>query len=157
MDAVPNPDFAGSYSLLCLSCHDGVTAMNALTNPSYVGQPIMAGGYTRLGQVYYPGSIFGEFPGPNIGEGYGGVTSNNLSNDHPVNFVYDPTHPDVVNGMLYDPDTHPSGIGGTISQKLLFNHRLECPSCHNAHNPTYTPFLRKSNLSSSLCLTCHNK
>ena len=157
MDVTPNGNFAGTLSLLCLSCHDGVTAMNALANNSTVGQPVMAGGYSRLGQVYYPGSIFAEFPGANIGEGYGGVVSNRLSNDHPVNFVYDPSHPDVAKGSLHNPDTHPSGIGGTVTQKMLYNHVLECSSCHNPHNPTHRPFLKKANTNSSLCLTCHNK
>jgi len=158
MDATPNGDLTGSYSLLCLSCHDGVTAMNSLANVSHVGTPIMAGGYTSLGQVYYPGSLFADFPGANIGEGYNGITNNNLSNDHPINFVYDASHPDVARGGLYNPDAQPSGIGGgTVTSKMLFNHKMECSSCHNPHDPTHPPFLKKSNAHSQLCLTCHIK
>jgi len=157
LDATPSPGLAGSSSLLCLSCHDGVTAMNALANNTLVGQPTMAGGYTAMGQVYYPGSVFAEFPGANIGEGYAGLPANNLSNDHPIAFPYTASHPDVARGTLHNPDVQSSGLGGTVSQKMLFNQKLECPSCHNAHNPTNQPFLRRTNAGSTLCFTCHNK
>lgn len=157
MDAVPESDLAGSYSILCMSCHDGTTPMNTLANPSSVGTPQMAGGYTKLGEVYYPGSLFATYPGANIGEGYEGGTGNNLSNDHPVNFVYDASHPDVARGGLHNPETQSSGLGGTVSQKMLFYNKVECPSCHNPHNPTIYPFLRKTTDNGQLCVTCHNK
>ncbi len=38
---------------------------------------------------------------------------------------------------------------------LLFNGRVECSSCHSVHNPAISPFLRKSNNASVLCLSCH--
>jgi predicted CXXCH cytochrome family protein len=34
---------------------------------------------------------------------------------------------------------------------------LECGSCHNVHDNTAAPFLRKSNAASALCKTCHIK
>ncbi len=34
---------------------------------------------------------------------------------------------------------------------------VECASCHNVHDPANGTFLRMSNASSALCLTCHNK
>lgn len=131
--------------------------MNTLANMSNIGTPLMAGGYSKLGEVYYPGSIFGEFPGMNIGEGYNGITNNNLSNDHPVGFEYAASHSDVVKGKLKNPDVQQSGLGGTIAEKMLFNQKMECPSCHNPHDPTRAPFLKKSNVNSNLCITCHNK
>ena len=157
MGVPSNSDLSGSYSLMCLSCHDGSTPMNMLLNPSSVGQPEMAGGYTKLGDVYYPGSPFASFPGANIGQGYGGATGRDLTNDHPVSIVYDASHPDVLRGDLFNPDSKPSGLGGTVSQKLLFNNRLECPSCHDPHNPNVFPFLRKTTDQGLLCITCHNK
>lgn len=157
LDVAANSDLSGSYSLMCLSCHDGSTPMNMLLNPSIVGQPEMAGGYTKLGDVYYPGSPFAQYPGANIGEGYGGIVGRDLTNDHPVNILYDASHPDVLRGDLFNPDASPSGLGGTVSEKLLFNKRLECPSCHDPHNPTEAPFLRKTTDMGLLCITCHNK
>jgi predicted CXXCH cytochrome family protein len=157
MDATADPEFAGSPSLLCLSCHDGVTAVNAIANSSSAGTPAMAGGYTKLGQVYYPGSIFSQYPGANIGGGYGSTGGTDLTNDHPINIVYSSTHADVTRGKLHNPSTHASGMGGTVEQAMLFNGKIECSTCHNPHNPTHVPFLRKSNAGSDLCLTCHNK
>ena len=57
---------------------------------------------------------------------------------------------------LHDPDTTSSGLGGTISEDLLFNNRVECISCHNPH-ASAAKLLIKSNQRSALCLTCHNK
>ncbi len=34
---------------------------------------------------------------------------------------------------------------------------VECATCHNVHDNTSGTFLRMSNASSALCLTCHNK
>ncbi len=157
MEGVPNNDLSGSYSLLCLSCHDGSTPMDALLNPSEIGKPHMAGGYTRLGDVYYPGSPFAQFPGANIGEGYGGSAGTNLTNDHPVNIVYDASHPGVMKGKLFDPESKSSGLGGTVTAKMLFENKVECPSCHDPHNPTIVPFLRLSTSNGTLCIACHNK
>jgi len=157
MDASAGSDLNGSYSLLCLSCHDGSTPMNDLLSPSGVGKPLMAGGYTKLGDVYYPGSPFARFPGANIGEGYGGSEGRDLTNDHPVNIVYDASHPGVTKGKLYNPESQSSGLGGTVKEKMLFNNKVECPSCHNPHNPSIFPFLRKTTDNGTLCVTCHNK
>lgn len=157
MEVSANNDLNGSYSLMCLSCHDGSTPMDDLLNPSSVGKPHMAGGYNRLGDVYYPGSPFAEFPGANIGEGYGGSAGTNLTNDHPVNIVYNASHPGVMKGKLFNPESHSSGLGGTVEEKMLFDKKVECPSCHDPHNPTIVPFLRKTTDNGTLCVACHNK
>ncbi|MBI3593131.1 MAG: hypothetical protein HY099_06610 [Nitrospirae bacterium] len=39
----------------------------------------------------------------------------------------------------------------------MFSGRVECPSCHDPHDPSRNTFLRKSNAGSALCLTCHIK
>jgi predicted CXXCH cytochrome family protein len=116
-------------SKLCLSCHDGVTAVD-----NFGG--ITTGTFTITGDA-------------NIGT--------NLSNDHPVSFTYDLALA-TADGGLYDPATTNSGLGGTISADMLFGGKLQCASCHDVHNSAGIDFLLvKSNAASALCLTCHNK
>jgi len=82
---------------------------------------------------------------------------NDLSDDHPIGFVYDAALA-AEDGGLHDPGITPSGLGGSIAQDLLVNGRLECTSCHDPHQSTgERPYLRLSNLGSRLCLTCHDK
>lgn len=50
------------------------------------------------------------------------------------------------------------GWGGLSSGDVkLYGGKVECPSCHNVHNPSNRPFLRKTNTNDALCLTCHIK
>lgn len=144
-------------SLLCLSCHDGVSALNVLQNYGSVG-PITMEGDDQLGDVYNPTGL--EYPGANIGGAYpdGGENIRDLSDDHPVSFVYDANlrDADAANGVfgLKDPTT--------IAPLRLFNNRLECATCHNPHEEGDEvignfPFLRMSNLNSEMCIKCHNK
>ncbi len=114
-------------SKLCLSCHDGTVALDAF------------GGNT--GTTYITGKA-------NMGT--------NLQNDHPVSFTYDAALA-TADGGLFDPTTATSGLGGTISADMLFSDKLECASCHNAHDNTNGSFLVMSNIGSALCLTCHDK
>lgn len=130
LDAVPGQPTG--ISKLCLSCHDGTVAIDSF------------GGQTGS---YYLGDNRPE----NVGT--------DLSDDHPISFVYDNALAQA-DGGLYDPTVQLSGIPGatgTISEDMLFANRLECASCHDVHN-TYNnmKLLIKSNAGSDLCLTCHN-
>lgn len=124
-------------SKLCLSCHDGVTAVNSF------------GGGTGAAT-------------PMTGANVVGV---DLSNDHPVSFTYDAALA-TADGGLFNPATALSGLGGTINHDLLIGGKMQCSSCHDVHNnvagsgsPAVFPanLLVKSNAASALCLTCHNK
>lgn len=117
-------------SKLCLSCHDGTVAVDNF------------GGQT--GGSYFVGGDE--------------LIGTDLSNDHPVSFVYDATLASADPG-LYDPTTTNSGLGGTIDSDMLFDTKLQCASCHDVHNNSggWNNLLVKSNASSGLCLTCHNK
>ncbi|NOY60274.1 MAG: cytochrome C, partial [Calditrichaeota bacterium] len=81
-------------------------------------------------------------------------------NDHPVSFTYDAALAST-DGGLYDPTSQTSGLGGTIDADMLYSSKLQCASCHDVHNNhsngTSGHLLVKSNASSALCLTCHNK
>lgn len=140
------------YSLLCLSCHDGVTTINSVLNTGPNG-PIIMPEPDAIGDIVYaPNS------GPNIGS--------DLSNDHPVSFEYtdalvllDTASRGGVAG-LYAPGsvTWPGNPAGAL--KLFYN-RLECPTCHDPHDDGsltgQEPFLRMSNAGSQMCTTCHIK
>ncbi|MDC0358953.1 cytochrome c3 family protein [Oligoflexia bacterium] len=116
-------------SKLCLSCHDGTVAVDNF------------GGQTNGTQFVSGSELIGT----------------DLRNDHPVSFTYDTTLA-TTDGGLYDPATTNSGLGGTITQDLLFTGKLQCASCHDVHNSTnLASLLRISNVASAFCLTCHDK
>ncbi|MFA4827976.1 MAG: hypothetical protein WC855_09645 [Thermodesulfovibrionales bacterium] len=126
-------------SLLCLSCHDGVSAINVLQNYGQYNPIVMEFGYDQLSDP----------PGPQPGN-----LGMDLSDDHPISFEYNNTLVSADNGGLKDP--------GSISPLRLFNNRLECATCHNPHEQGNAvdgtePFLRMTNLNSDMCVKCHNK
>ena len=77
-----------------------------------------------------------------------------LSNDHPVSFTFDAALATADGGLVT-----PSSLTSVDAAKTvpLYLGKVECATCHNPHDNTFTPFLRKSNAASALCLTCHNK
>jgi hypothetical protein len=127
---ITQPDGA---SKLCLSCHDGVSAVNQF------------GGKTQgSGTANYLGTH-----ASNLGI--------DLTNDHPVSFVYN-TALATLDGALKDPSTATTSLGGTIATDMLdINGKVQCPSCHEVHDQTIYRFGKISNAGSALCLTCHNK
>lgn len=127
----------GGSSRLCLSCHDGTVAIDA-----YGGDPgtvaLTMGGDVAVGA------------GPE-----------DLTDDHPVSFVYDDTLANL-DGELHAPSSTPSGLGSTIDDDLLIAGRLECASCHDVHNSGAAAavndhLLMITQVDSQLCLTCHDK
>jgi predicted CXXCH cytochrome family protein len=125
-----------SISLACLSCHDGITALDAF------------GGHA--GSVTIANALENYRPELNLGR--------DLSNDHPISIKYS-SYIAISDGKLYDPQVALSGIspGGTIDQDMLRNGKVECSSCHDVHNKAgNSQLLRKENSGSMLCLTCHD-
>ena len=144
-----SPQQPQTESILCLSCHDGVTALNAIINPSPT-TPTMDPLGDQLGDIYYPGSPMGTRM--NIGGSYpANPNVNDLSNDHPVSFTFNAGLVALDNGLKLPPGSDEVQLFGSSKDQL------ECASCHDVHNPTVTPFLVKSNTNSELCLTCHVK
>ncbi len=131
------------HSKLCLSCHDGTVAID-----SYGG---------TAGTAFLDASRFGYF-------------GTDLAPHHPISFSYDTTL-STNDGELHDPAVTATGLGGTISDDLLFGNLLECSSCHDVHVSRNTAgtctgchfggngtlSLRMSNNGSALCMTCHDK
>jgi hypothetical protein len=165
----------GVESRMCMSCHDGATALNSMANPQNIS---MVGGADELGDVW---PTFGDY-GPNIGEiGTGSLgsqtgVSGNLTNDHPVSFSYTAAQSEDTVGLK-----DMGAANGPLANGLVFwgtNNNLECVTCHDPHinygmsagsrnytdtDPTYggdrnyAPFLRRPNSSSGLCFSCHDK
>ncbi len=128
-------------SLVCLSCHDGTIAVNSLNN---LPGPEVAGNYGTPGGAGLDGS--GKLTSSSHA-----FVGQDLSDDHPV-------------GVIYDASKDPTGFYSKTGNPALYPDKLlddglyvECSSCHNAHDDTYTNFLIESNAGSNLCLRCHSK
>lgn len=151
-------------SLACLSCHDGTLAINEGIS-GFLGSTNSAGVIDPSAQI-----------GPD------------LHTTHPVSFTYDAALA-AADGGLEDPTTYTIGspktaltystapvpaswsgtslTGKTIDQALLFNHKMECSSCHDVHklegsSPSSGILTRISGndaggKGSTLCRTCHIK
>jgi hypothetical protein len=126
-------------SKLCLTCHDGTIS------------------YANFGTNTAGTSNFSATDRRLIGT--------DLTNDHPVSFVYDGALA-TADGGLYDPAVQTTALGGTINHDMLEQGKLQCNSCHDIHNGNglgsnnatgYAPILRISKFASALCLTCHKK
>lgn len=115
-------------SKMCLSCHDGVTAID-----NYGG--------ASNGTVVLTGrSNFGT----------------DLSNDHPIGIQYPTAEPAAFKdpstfaaGIGGGPGVHLIAVNGV--------ERVECTSCHDPHNNGLGTFLRVPIEESYLCLQCHIK
>lgn len=130
-------DFAGlaNSSLRCLSCHDGATAVNNLTDGTAADFTTAMAANTVIGNDGSGNPIL-------VGDGDLGT---DLSNDHPV-------------GVDYPAD----GTAGfhnesTVNLANLPGGKVECSSCHDPHDTTFGAFMIASNSSSALCLDCHDK
>lgn len=112
-------------SILCLSCHDGTIALGKIG--SRAGAIAMASGKT------------------NFMTGDPGYLGTDLSDDHPVSFLYA--------GVLGNPELRsPSG-----SVKLDAGAQMQCTACHSPHDNANGKFLVVNNIQSALCTNCHQK
>ncbi len=146
-------------SMACLSCHDGVSAVNSVVNAPGAGYS--AGGDGFIGSTATPISdaLFNTNPLADLGDA--GV---NLSNDHPISVPY------VVGaaGLKVTSTTLTGWAGATTIDDLLRTtggvDYVECGSCHDPHDGASSfvagqsvYFLRASNVNSALCVACHDK
>lgn len=125
-------------SKLCMSCHDGVTNLDAF-------------GF---------GDTFAGTAGLDLGTVYASTTAVigiDLRRTHPIGVAY--TDSNFATGGLNDPSGAWDGGSVTIDD-MLFSTNVECATCHDVHNGTTNSYLlTKSNTTtpSGLCLTCHAK
>lgn len=117
-----------AYSAACLSCHDGVQALDSLVNLPYKYATAQTGNFISWGEV-----------------------GTDLSNDHPISVVYDPS---ADTAFVAQATVEAAGLPfftGTGSNQV------ECATCHMVHDNANGRFLRLGNNASALCLTCHVK
>ena len=140
-------------SLMCLSCHDGVTsiAVGTPANPTLLNSP--GAGNAAITNTLADHRI-GDNSSPvtdylNIGNLVPGQEGSpiDLSNDHPVSFVWVDNIPGIIN---------PTNGRWTGTELRLYNNRMECSTCHNVHDNAVRPFLKMSNFGSGMCRTCHS-
>jgi predicted CXXCH cytochrome family protein len=144
IDNIPASQYGqpNGSSRLCLSCHDGVTALGAVftTAGSFTVTPI---DFTNS-----KGST-----GPNVSIGY-----ETYSSHHPVSFKYD----GVVINILHNPPynkTEYQYIPTSNNVKLDSQQRMQCTTCHDPHQSKSdepgTPFWAAKTYN-EVCWTCHN-
>lgn len=125
-DVVGQPTGA---SRMCLSCHDGTIALGEIASSPT--------------EIPFKGGI--RFM-PEDSSSYLGT---DLSDDHPISFVYDEML-SLDNRQIRDPSALPP-------QVKLKNNQLQCTACHDPHDNTYGQFLVMDNTASSLCTACHDR
>lgn len=145
LDTSTISDIGGGTDIsnLCMSCHDGTVGVNDLGNPSndLGADPTMG----SAAELDINGKIVSTRP-TNL--------SNDLTNDHPVNFTYDAALATADMELATPVSTSFVDAASTIP---LFGSKVQCASCHDPHDNTNDPFLVKSNTGSGLCLSCHDK
>jgi predicted CXXCH cytochrome family protein len=155
LDAVLEQPSLTGVSRMCLSCHDGTIAIDALVNEpnkSFTLSNVHMG-MARAGQVGGTAEKCGTcHTDDSVTRSF---MTTDISNHHPVSFPYTDGLAGI-DGKLETPSDTPSGLGGTIALDMLVNDYVECSTCHNVHDPDIIPFMIKSNEGSALCVTCHN-
>ncbi|QOY54447.1 cytochrome c3 family protein [Candidatus Sulfurimonas marisnigri] len=159
-------------SLVCLSCHDGISAVNSILNAPGSGM-----GGLKDGNMSMTG--IGSLNGGNIGAGgsydagAGGADGvADLSNDHPISITYVPGRASLRTTATTLPAGDQAWLvpGAPATPKVSdllrgsSNDQVECVSCHDPHNATGSAqgtgevsYLRHTNKGSQLCIGCHDK
>lgn len=143
-------------SMACLSCHDGVSAVNSVVNAPGSGLATAdADAFVGTGAQALS-AIAADASGAS-------VIGTDLSNDHPVSIAYT----EGKAGLRLKSYNISTWVGATTIQDILRTtggvDYVECGSCHDPHNGADTKgtgsvaFLRVLNTGSALCLGCHDK
>ncbi len=123
----------GLTSNLCLTCHDGSVATDAVVRTAQ-GRSRSAG-------------LVSDASGVEVFADSGGSLDAGSGATHPVGVVYRAAQdlvPAPADGQF------PNGV-------RLIDGKVECGTCHNPHSGSSPPFLVTSNVGSALCYTCHLK
>ncbi len=132
-------------TLACLSCHDGVSAINSVVNAPGSGNYDPDG--VIIGSSTYDTIDMANDESKAVGL-YG-----DLTNDHPVSITY------VEGAASLKPVSTPlvGWKGATEISDILRDGKVQCVSCHDPHYTYWGRFLRAKNTSSELCMSCHDK
>ncbi|MCF6339169.1 MAG: cytochrome c3 family protein [Sulfurimonas sp.] len=144
-----DPTPTGS-SMACLSCHDGVSAMNSVINAP--GSGFAGNGVSTPNGVYIGTNPAGPATMPGVAYKAIGLNGD-LTDDHPSSIVYMPGR-----AGLKPIDTAIVDIFGALTiSDLLRGGKVQCTSCHDPHGTPYNTYLRSHNTNSALCISCHEK
>ncbi len=161
---LPASGALGAATKNCLSCHDGTQSLGNVRNYgaspavfAMTGSDVNASGF--LNNNTYRVGIGGD-----------------LNQNHPVSIPYVNATYNLITSQittaseiaLYRAATTVGCSGSSVcTTGGPYNIRLygvttatagiECGSCHEPHDTTYTMFLRGNNASSNLCQSCHYK
>ena len=124
------PGYVSGVSRACMTCHDGTTAVNTLTN--YGGAAKAGGG---AGTV-----ITNTFT----------LLGTDMTNDHPVGIP--------MNNLAALPSGYQLPTNAALARVFGTSSTVECASCHDVHGVTGVAlFLRAANTESQICTQCHLK
>lgn len=163
-----------SQSMACLSCHDGVSAINSIVNAPGSGGLTDGTDFTVTGDMWAntaldsDGFTMADLNASSYGSAATGVRiiGTDLTNDHPVSIQYLGDGTATSPASLKDPSAAlvgwktPSGtlnIDAVLKDNGLANKTVECGTCHDPHFTDNGRFLRASNDQSALCISCHEK
>ncbi len=143
MSGVPN-----NSTLVCLSCHDGVSGLGDVSavDPTDTHIIINGPGAGHSKENVSPNCYACHFSGEMFPEDIWRIGPN-LTNDHPVSVSFADAKTKSPTGFLESP----------INGLKLVDGKVECVSCHDPHLPDNGRFLRTSNDNSALCFSCHVK
>lgn len=134
-------DEPNGSSRLCLSCHDGVTALGAVLNGD---------------AIEVNGSFYTVMSGGNVFD-----RTKITNSHHPVSFIYNAAVRDRLNA-LEGAGTYQLPVNTKI--RLDREKRMQCITCHNPHQTQYddpsTPFwvidgTSATDAHDSVCTECH--
>ncbi|OVE77533.1 hypothetical protein BVX99_02410 [bacterium F16] len=121
-----------SQSKLCLSCHDGVVAVDSFDGNS--------------GSTYVSGTA---------------LIGTNLANDHPIGIKWEHQTLNNGGATIGCDSCHENFSNVPTKMNAPFfgqsgQYTVECVSCHDPHGEAgFSSFLRMTNDASALCLQCH--
>jgi len=139
-------DYPNGASRMCLSCHDGATAINN----------VITGGFIAM--TYFS---LDDYITPGVNDGL----NVDLSVSHPISFKYDGALPDDINAWHV---ANADGLGyqATSDPEVPLDPqgRMQCTTCHDPHDDTSgeisLPFWRKNtgspNPYDAVCNACHS-
>ena len=157
-------------SLLCLSCHDGSIATNAIINKGAEGASVPEGFDPAYVNIVSDGASWSApaIIGARIGAGMQddgtlyAVDTGHLEDDHPISM-------DMATSKLAFDAEFKTVADAKLAGARFFgatDSYVECSSCHDPHinylpaaggDAAYAPFLVMPNTNSDLCYACHTK
>lgn len=155
----------GTFSLTCLSCHDGTIGLGTITKNGVSNTFAMT---TTLNNGL---TANGAFQATNIeANGYSPYIGTDLQNDHPIGFTFPvagygvnnlPGISLTVNNNGLAGASNLTGTSGAIYPLYVYaagTDQFECATCHDPHlentGVTQTKFLRSPN--AGFCQDCHD-